>query len=247
MFTSLFRSPVKMRNKTPLVSFSFDDFPRSAYLAGGAILEAHGFRGTYYASLGLVGQEAPVGKIFSRDDLVSLYSDGHELGCHTLGHCHAWNTTPGDFEESIIENRRRLSEVLPHALFKTHSYPISGPRPHTKLRVRRHFPCCRYGGQTYNSGVIDRYLLAGYFLERSRHDLDSIKRTIDRNTDACGWLILATHDVLETPTRFGCTPRFFEDVVRYASRSGAIVAPVGSAWELVSGLGSYNPTTTPRR
>jgi peptidoglycan/xylan/chitin deacetylase (PgdA/CDA1 family) len=232
--TSLFRDPITMRNGVPLISFTFDDFPRSAYHVGGTILKTHGLRGTYYASLGLMGTHAPVGEIFSREDLDNVVADGHELGCHTFAHCHSWNTAPKVFERSIVENERRLRKLLPEASFKTFSYPIADPRPHTKRRAAKHFPCCRFGGQTYNAGVTDRYLLSAYFLEQERYAPDSVKRMIDRNSDACGWLIFATHDVCDMPTRFGVTPRFFEDIVRHASRSGAEILPAGEAWEIVS-------------
>jgi peptidoglycan/xylan/chitin deacetylase (PgdA/CDA1 family) len=234
-FTSLFRDPIKMRNESPVISFTFDDFPRSAYHTGGAILKAHGFRGTYYAALGLLGTHEPVGEIFSREDLDNLVADGHELGCHTFGHCHSWNTAPAAFERSIIDNARGLKELLPEASFKTLAYPLSGPRPNTKRRAAGHFSCCRAGGQTYNAALVDRSLLSAYFLEQGKHDPDSVKRMIDRNSDACGWLIFATHDVCETASRWGCSPGFLEDIVHYASRSGSAVLPVGEAWDIVCG------------
>lgn len=234
-FASLFENPVKMRNVVPIISFSFDDFPRSAYQIGGAILKAHGFRGTYYAALGLMGTHEPVGEIFSREDLASLVADGHELGCHTFGHCDTWNTAPAAFEQSIIDNARRLCELLPEASFKTLSYPLSGPRLDTKRRAARHFSCCRVGGQTYNAAVVDPSVLSAYFLEQARN-LDSVKRMIERNSAACGWLIFATHDVCEGASHWGCSPGFFEDVVRYASHSGATVLPVAKAWDVVCGL-----------
>ena len=49
--SALYRRTVKMQNADPLISFTFDDFPRSALEAGGQILRAHGVRGTYYAPL----------------------------------------------------------------------------------------------------------------------------------------------------------------------------------------------------
>ena len=232
--TSLFRDPVKMRNTVPIISFTFDDFPRTAYHIGGSILRTHGVRGTYYAAMGLAGTLAPVGEIFSRDDLMNLVTDGHELGCHTFDHCHSWNTTPVAFEQSIVDNARQLSEWMPEASFTTLAYPISGPRPNTKRRAARHFSCCRAGGQTYNAAVVDRGLLSAYFLEQARHP-DAVKRMIDENSEACGWLIFATHDVCETPSRWGCTPEFLEEIVRYASRSGAAVLPVDDAWDVVRG------------
>src|SRR3954470_5907201 len=90
----LFKRPFAIDNKVPYISFTFDDFPESALSTGGAILEKYGSRGTYYASLGLTGQDSPVGRIFSPEQLPDLLTRGHELGCHTFAHCHSWETTP---------------------------------------------------------------------------------------------------------------------------------------------------------
>lgn len=223
-----------MRNDVPIISFTFDDFPRTAYHIGGTILRSHGVRGTYYAALSLAGTLEPVGEIFSPDDLETLVADGHELGCHTFAHCHSWNTAPAAFEQSIVDNARRLSEWVPEASFTTLAYPLSGPRPTTKRRAANHFSCCRAGGQSFNAAVVDRGLLAAYFLEQARH-ADAVKRIIDQNSAARGWLIFATHDVCETPSPWGCTPGFLESIVRYASRSGAVVLPVDEAWHVVRG------------
>ena len=48
---------------------------------------------------------------------------------------------------------------------------------------------------------------------------------------AKGWLILATHDVCDNPSPYGCTAQFFETVVQHAVQSGARVLPVVSALE----------------
>ncbi|MBZ5623491.1 MAG: polysaccharide deacetylase family protein [Acidobacteriia bacterium] len=79
----------------PLISFTFDDFPRSALHTGGAILNRSGLAGTYYACLGLMGGETATGKLFNADDLKILIDRGHELGCHTYSHCHSWVPTRG--------------------------------------------------------------------------------------------------------------------------------------------------------
>src|SRR5215469_15892880 len=47
-----------------VVSFTFDDFPKSALATGGAILERYRARGTYYASLKLAGAETVLGPMF---------------------------------------------------------------------------------------------------------------------------------------------------------------------------------------
>src|SRR6266853_6422019 len=73
----LFKRPFLIRLQRPLISFTFDDFPRSALLVGGAILNRLGLAGTYYASLGLVGKETESGQIFFPDDLTTLFKEGH--------------------------------------------------------------------------------------------------------------------------------------------------------------------------
>ena len=50
----------RLNNATPMVSFTFDDIPKSAATTGAGILEDHGARGTFYVSGGLVGtMESP--------------------------------------------------------------------------------------------------------------------------------------------------------------------------------------------
>jgi peptidoglycan/xylan/chitin deacetylase (PgdA/CDA1 family) len=215
----------------PFISFTFDDFPRSALLTGGAILNSHHLAGTYYVSLGLLGKDAPTGRIAGSEDLTTLVEQGHELGCHTFSHCDSWKTDTKTFEDSIIENRAALGRLLPGAAFKTFSYPISPPRPLTKARMASYFSCCRAGGQAPNIGTADLNQLSAYFLEKTRHDIQAVRSVIDQNRQARGWLILATHDISDDPTPFGCTPGFFQDVVRYAIGSGARILPVVSALE----------------
>ena len=66
------RRLVRMRNSQPLISFTFDDFPRAALFTAGTLLENHGVRGTYYVSLGLAGQVAATGEMFHEADISVL-------------------------------------------------------------------------------------------------------------------------------------------------------------------------------
>jgi Polysaccharide deacetylase len=216
-----------MRNKVSYISFTFDDFPRSALLVGGEILKRFGVRATYYASMGLMDQITPTGPIFRSEDLRDLSAAGHELGCHTFDHCDSWHTNPAVFEESVLRNKQALQELQFEIAAKTLSYPMSPPRPLTKRRMHSHFMACRGGGQTFNAGIADLNNLRAFFLEQSRDNSSRIERAIDHTCQAQGWLILATHDICDAPTPYGCTPTLFERVVRSVMRSGARVLPVG--------------------
>ena len=231
---ALCRRPCDIRPGVPVISFSFDDFPTSALAVAGAILDRHGARGTYYASLGLAGRQTDTGRIFARDDIAALLARGHELGCHTFPHCHAWETAPAEFERALAMNREALAELVPGAAFPTLSYPLSCPRPANKRVAQGFFACCRGGGQHPNVGRCDANYLASYFLEQDPGLPDGANAMIDRNRAAGGWLIFSTHDVCESPTRYGCLPDRFEEVVRHAVDSGSRILPVAAAWAFVN-------------
>lgn len=224
---------VKMRNTGPLISFTFDDFPISALEVGGKILRQHGVAGTYYVSLGLLDRDEPTGLICSSSDVAKVVAQGHEVGCHTFWHSDAWETNSQTFEQSIVANREALSRILPETKFETMSYPINTPRPDTKRRAGRYFAGCRGGGQSFNIGNLDLNYMKGFFLEQARETPDSIWELIERNSEQNGWLIFATHDISHHPTRFGCVPDLFDEVVARAISSGAQVLSVTEALAIV--------------
>lgn len=232
----LFRKLQSINLERPIISFSFDDFPRTALLAGGKILRRYGVCGTYYTALGLIGGDSPSGPIFVADDLKRVLNDGHELGCHTFSHCHSWETQPRAFEQSILENRRALSELIPSYHFQSFSYPISSPRPFSKRAAAKYFLSSRGGGQKFNSGTADLNQLSAYFLEKAGGNLELPKVLIDQNREAKGWIVFATHDVAPQPSIYGCTPEFFEEVVRYSVESGAQILPVTEALDAIQAV-----------
>lgn len=227
----LFRRPLAIEADRAFVSFTFDDFPRTALTVGGSLLQKYGQTGTYYVSLNLAGGIDASGEMFTLGDLADAREQGHELGCHTYTHSDASETETSAFLESVSSNQRALQALFPGAPFRTFSYPKSAPRARTKRGVGGRFACCRGGGQTFNAGVADLNYLRAFFLEQVRGDINAVREVIDQNRRAGGWLIFATHDVCERPSPYGCTPAFFEAVVRYTVESGALILPVVQAVE----------------
>jgi peptidoglycan/xylan/chitin deacetylase (PgdA/CDA1 family) len=228
------RRPFLMRSKFPLVSFTFDDFPRSALRPGGSILEQYGGRATYFVAMGLEARTIATGTMFKTDDLDQLLERGHELGCHTFHHHPAWETSTPEYDSSVVRNMVSLARLRQAVRPLTHSYPISYPRPSTKRRLSRKFRACRGGGQSFNKGVIDLNYLSSYFIEQSRGDFSLIERLICENNESAGWLIFSTHDVSEHPSRYGCTPAFFEKVASYSRRSGANILTISAALDTIA-------------
>jgi peptidoglycan/xylan/chitin deacetylase (PgdA/CDA1 family) len=221
------RRPFEFKARKACISFTFDDFPVSASRVGAALLSDHGVAGTFYLSTGLMRQESPSGQIAGPEDVYRLLSDGHEIGCHTFGHADGAVVRPVDFMESIDANQRALAELVPELRLSNFAYPLDGPSLAVKAAVGSRFRTLRGSGQTFNRGTIDRALLKAYFLDaRSVNDMQRIERVVADNAEARGWLLFATHDISENPSSFGCSTRFFTDLVRLAVGSGAFVGSV---------------------
>lgn len=226
----LVRRMIEIKTPTPMISFTFDDAPKTAFDTGGAILRLYGAKATYYVSLGLLGSETEVGAIASSDDLLLAEQEGNELGCHTYHHLDAWETSTDQYMASVLENGRALDKILPGVNFKTFAYPKNGAKFSVKSPLQERFICCRGGGQTTNVGMADLNLLKACFLDKRQNvDMDFIKNLIDYNTAFRGWLIFVTHDIADNPSPFGCTPEFFAKVVEYSALSGAMLLPVSDA------------------
>jgi hypothetical protein len=221
------RREARLPGDVPYISFTFDDFPRTALNEGGPILMDGGVRGTYFVSFQLLDTETVSGRVASLDDLKSLINDGHELGCHTFNHVDGSIVSADEFERSIEANRSALARSGLPTQFETFAYPLNGPTVFTKRVAGARFSGCRGGGQTFNHDVVDLSLLKAYFLDsKSRGRMTEVEGLIRRNAAAKGWLIFATHDVCPSPSDWGCEPRVFEGIVKCALDSGARVLPM---------------------
>jgi peptidoglycan/xylan/chitin deacetylase (PgdA/CDA1 family) len=230
----LHRRMMPIKTETPIISFSFDDAPRTAFRFGGDILKAYGAEGTFYVSLGMLGRESASGTIAFEEDLHKAIEQGHELGCHTFGHMDPWGTSTDIFIKSVLKNREILHRIIPKAAFNSFAYPYQAPKPGTKKRVGTLFGSCRGGGQDLNKEFVDMNLVKSFFLDRRTGiKLKDIKKIIDDNLRCKGWLVFSTHDVDNNPSPYGCTIEFFEKIVAYAVGSGAFLLSVGKACEKI--------------
>lgn len=227
------RKSLKPRLKTGVISFTFDDFPRSAYTVAGKILKSNEMQGTYYAAFGLMGQAYISGDLFREDDLRGLLHDGHELGCHTYSHIDCHELSGRGLMEEISRNNSAFAQYLAHgdqqSSIVNFSYPFGGITPATKQVVKRHFASARGILPGVNSGVIDLACLRANSLYSNTIPFRHIQRLIERNEKKRGWLIFYTHDVSDTPSRYGCTPTYFESVVKAATLSSVRVLNVRNA------------------
>lgn len=212
----------------PIISFTFDDFPRTALTVGGEILGEFGVCGTYYVSMGLLGKQTAVGEMFDQNDLARLVADGHELACHTLEHTMCSEVAVPDLVASCRENQRRIAEALGKRPTNNFSFPEGVVTPNSKAALSLMYTTCRTIEPGVNRDPVDLAFLRAYRVY-STSGLHGLRQVIRRHQDVKGWTVLYTHDVQMTPSAYGCTPIEFREIVRCAVDSGAEILPVAEA------------------
>lgn len=206
-----------------VVSFTFDDFPRSAWVNGGAVLEKFAVRGTYYAAMGFAGGGNHLGPMFDADDLRAAQGHGHEIACHTYSHRDCMRAAPAEIVAEIERNGAALRETLGGPAPVNFAYPFGGVSQTAKRTAHQRFASCRGTGRGLNRGTVDLADLASTNIYDCDFDRDSLCQLIDDAQAAAGWLIFFTHDVADTPSRFGCTPAQLNAIVAYAAENVAVL------------------------
>jgi peptidoglycan/xylan/chitin deacetylase (PgdA/CDA1 family) len=205
--------PFAMRNNTPLVSFTFDDVPDSAYTNGAAILENHGIRGTFYIATGTCGTINTYWRVIDRKQVRSLYARGHEIGCHTFSHTPIDQLDTRATEEECRRNREALQELCAGIEVANFCYPFGRVSLPRKRQLEGKFDSCRGIFEGINAGIIDLALLRVIELYDRTLTSEKLKRIIRENRERNGWLIFYTHDVAETPSWIGCSPKLLRQTV----------------------------------
>lgn len=218
--------PVSLRQSGPLVSFAFDDFPRTAYTVGGEILKKFGLRGTYYVAMGLMGTSRESGEHFGAADLRSAAADGHELASHTFSHCSIRQISLGAFLEDVGKGQRAMREMGIPCLTTNFAYPFGEVTLAAKKVLGKEMMSCRGIYSGLNGPLIDLNLLRANSIYGGLDRLTALERLIRENEQRGCWLILYTHDIRSSPSRFGCTPELFEAAVRLAVQRSTGVLPV---------------------
>lgn len=231
---SLLRRPLDIAPPRGLVSFTFDDFPASAYSTGGAILRRHGAQGTYYAAFGLIGRKSEGLAMMATADIAALLDDGHELGCHTFSHISCRGLSRSRLERELDDNLAAFASASGQAAWSSFSYPFGDITLTAKKLARERFATCRGRQAGLNHGSIDLAALRSDSLYSRSDPVERSLKQIEEAARRRGWLIFCSHDVSPAPSPYGCTPEHLEAAVKAAVAAGCDVVTVGEAYRRLS-------------
>lgn len=218
----LARSPLVVPPSYCAVSFSFDDFPRTALDAATA-LEQHGVRGTFYTCFDMLSKDSPSGVCASLDDVKMLAHAGHEIAGHTYAHENCAHTAARDIAASCRKNAEVAAE---HGLtFTNFAYPQGGISLGSKKFMRDNFNSARGITSGINRGLCDAAALLGTRVYETS-DFEALKAMVDDAVAHGGWIVFYTHDVTSNPSQYGVSLDRFKELLAYTVAQGAAVKTV---------------------
>jgi peptidoglycan/xylan/chitin deacetylase (PgdA/CDA1 family) len=225
--TEVFQRRVSLGLRRPIVSFTFDDFPRTALTVGGEILKSYGARGTYYAAMKLMNSVTEVGEQFRQSDLENLLRDGHELASHTFSHVSCRSMSAHSFREEVLKGQSSIGSLLGRNDRRNFSFPYGDVTLRAKRSISSDVASSRsiWGG--FNGPVTDLSLLRANRLYGDLESYSNVQDLILENERRNNWLIFYSHDVQSTPSRVGCTPALLNFAVSFALQRRACICTVG--------------------
>ncbi len=218
----------------PMVSFSFDDAPQSAALAGAALLEGRGLRGTYFISAGLAGRDGPMGRNATLHEVKRLADAGHEIACHTYSHL---DCGQAGAEEADVDAERNLETLLQAGLPQpsTFAYPYGDVSIPAKRRLGERYALLRALHHGLIDGRADLNQAPAVGIEGSGGEA-AAHRWMARAKKRRAWLILYTHDVSDSPSAWGCTPAALDRLIGRACDEGFEVVTVADGCRRIGAL-----------
>jgi peptidoglycan/xylan/chitin deacetylase (PgdA/CDA1 family) len=232
--SAVHRRPISLGEMPPMVTFTFDDFPRSAYDAAGATLRAFGGHGTYYAAPGWMDGGPPASDRYRTADL--------ELGTHTYSHVSCRSLSTAAYAAEIARGHDVLKQLVGDAASAHFAFPFGAVTPAVKKAAARQCESCRVTIGGLNGPVADLNFLRANRLYSDSVPFPRIQALIAGAARPGKWLLFYTHDVRDHPSPYGCTPAYFEDAVRCAVAAGMRVVTVGEAIAAAAAAGASRLT-----
>ncbi|MFT4115686.1 polysaccharide deacetylase family protein [Bradyrhizobium sp.] len=227
--SSLFAKSLRLRNRRPLASFTFDDFPHSAAINGANILEERDARGTFYLAGSYCEKIVDGVEQYSIADVTRLAGVGHEIGCHTFHHCRASKMSPSTVIEEVRLNAAFVAEHLPKVAMRTFAYPFGDVSFRATQQLQKMFDTCRGIELGVNQQTADLGRLRAVRLYSPTTNVESIRDIVRKAAEPGSWLIFYTHDVEDSPSKFGCQPSLLEASVRAVLAAGFEILPISDA------------------
>lgn len=230
--------PVKNNLKAPIISFSFDDCPKSATTTGAQLLEANDIRASFYITGSHCDAEFENIPQYNKEDLKKLHDNGHEIACHSFSHPRLRGRKIDDIAADLEQNRQFVANCLGADngfKFESFAYPYGEFDIKSRNLAANHFQTARGVYRGVNKGIMDFANLRTTPLEKRRFSTSYLKSHIDDAIANNGWIIFFTHEVCDGCTDYGSTPAIMEETIAMVKNHGLEVLTVKDAANKILG------------
>ena len=202
-----------------IVTFSFDDFPKSAADTGAEIMEIYGASAIYYACSGLVGGRTLTGEQYTDEDIALLLQAGHEIGAHTHTHLDCARAPVDRVIYDIARNLAELEQMGVPGKIQHFAYPYGETTFALKTSLTSKFETCRGILPGHNTQTTDAMQLSAMELTPDEATTARAINAIEKARHTPGWLHIFTHDVSNSPSPFGTRPASLKAILEAARLS----------------------------
>ena len=221
-------APLCLQPNKPIVSFTFDDFPKSAAENGAEIVESVNGTATYYACSSLVGKQMTTGTQFDASDIAALRASGHEIGAHTHSHLDCSKARLSDVHDDIALNVRHLEDMGAPNITQF-AYPYGETRIELKRELIKDFETARGVLAGVNTAASDRMHLRAFQLTPNPSTIQRAAAALKAAQNSPTWIVVFTHDVSRNPSPFGAHWEDLKQLANMARDIGADILSVGGA------------------
>ena len=193
-----------------IVSFTFDDVPKSAFENALPLLEKRGFKGTWYVCGGYLGEMFDGKLNLSEDDVYKLVELDHEIGCHTYGHLSLWKTKEQDLIKDLDKNKEVLEHITGAGKIISFAYPYGRVGYRIKDVIKDSYSIARGTKGIANIGRTDLYELSAVSLCNEYLSINRIRGYLEDTIEKKGWIIFYTHEVETNYGKYGCSPEYYQ-------------------------------------
>ena len=211
------------------VSLTFDDGLYSQCRIGAPLVEAHGFKGSFYIMTDAGWEEWPN----YWEDWAAVAAAGHEIGSHTITHAHLASLTEVELRYELRESRKTIELMIEQPPGMTIAYPYGETTPLVENIAEEYYIAGRvvwspgymnYYSEDSDEAVDFRAIGSFAFDYPGLTTYEILASFVDDAEATHGWFIPHIHE-LESPQAEAVLTEFLEDL---QARQNVWVGTLGS-------------------
>ncbi|MEA3200558.1 MAG: hypothetical protein QOE90_1986 [Thermoplasmata archaeon] len=210
-------------------------------LDAAAILESHGYRGTFY----IITDQLHVGPFYtaflSREDVANLSAAGHDIESHTASHPDLTTVSASELQSELADSRFTLEQITGKPV-KHLAYPYGSVNATVAAETSLYYD----SGRTLTTDphdflfTIDAYHLPGLVVQRST-TLATAEGYVDFAQANNVAVILDFQSITETPGTYDWTPENLTALADYAQAHTANVETIAQLFASAATTGPQGP------